>query len=155
MFVIFFFFCLNLSWFGLTKDHEHFLQEPCDAHFCFSSLNLHLSERKTRSGGVLLLLRPHHHHQLLQTLSESSHRMVEPLGLISPRNEYAVDGNASQDHEQSVAGFNRAGDHWNYRDEHGSDQVEDREDQIHLDRAVQVRLGPSKPWQTQDGYADT
>lgn len=81
--------------------------------------------------------------------------MVEPLGLISPRNEYTVDGNAGQDHEQSVAGFNRAGDHWDHRDEYGSDQVEDREDQIHFNRAVQVWLGPSKPWQTQDGYADT
>lgn len=42
-------FCLNLSWFGLTNDHEHFLQESCDAHLFFiTSSHLH----KIPSGGI-------------------------------------------------------------------------------------------------------
>lgn len=108
-------------------------------HFITSLLHISSNSQINRN---LLLLRPHHHHQLLQTLSESSHRVVEPLGFVSPRNEYAVDGNAGQDHEHSVTGFNRAGDHRNDGDEYGGDQVEDREDQVHPDRAFQVRLGP-------------
>lgn len=33
-----FFFYLNLSWFGLANDHEHFLQESGDANFSINSL---------------------------------------------------------------------------------------------------------------------
>lgn len=72
--------------------------------------------------------------------------MVEPFGLVSPRNEYAVDGNAGQDHEQSVAGFDGARDHRDHRDKYRGDQVENREDQIHLNGAFQIWLGPPKPW---------
>lgn len=49
-------FCLNLSWFGLTNDHEHFLQESCDAHFFFVFQSLHhissLSPQIPKSTGI-------------------------------------------------------------------------------------------------------
>lgn len=74
-----------------------------------------------------------------------THRVIEPLGFVSPRNEDEVDGNTGQDHQQAVAGFHRASDHRDDRNEHRCDQVEDREEQIHPDRALQIRLGPPKP----------
>ena len=81
--------------------------------------------------------------------------MVEPLGLVSPRDEYAVDGNTGQDHETAVTGLLGTGNHRNNHDEHGGQQVEDREEDVHLNRAGQVRLLPPQPGQTQDGRADT
>lgn len=81
--------------------------------------------------------------------------MVEPLWFVSPRDEDEVDGNTGQDHEAPVAGLLRAGDHRDNHDEDRGQQVEDREEDVHLDRAGQVRLLPSQPGQTQNGRADT
>lgn len=95
----------------------------------------HFGTTTSRPRQLMVLLVPPAQPQL-------THRAVEPFGFVSPRNKYEVDGNAGKNHKTPVARLHRAGNHRDDGDEDGGDQIQDGEDEIHLDRAVQFRLLP-------------
>ena len=45
-------------------------------------------------------------------------------------------------------------DHGDHGDEDGAEDVDDREDEVHLDRSLPVRLLPSQPGNAENGETD-
>lgn len=95
--------------------------------------------------------------------------LLEAFRLVLPRDKREVDRYRGKYHQTAVSWkmesisqdvlyddvirrgwiftcFNGTGIHRNYSNEEGGQDVEDRKDEIHLDRPLQVWLAPSEPW---------
>jgi hypothetical protein len=64
---------------------------------------------------------------------------------VLPSNEDEVDRNTRGNDGQTHGCFYRGGDHGDHGDEDGGNDVDDGEDQLHLDRPVPLRVLPPQP----------
>lgn len=121
-----------------------------------NSQRMRIGRLSTASSNLSLigLIGLYNEQKLLDRYGERVDRVLDEDRLLFPADEQCVHRHSGQNDDGSQTSAHRIGEAREHGDEDGTQNVERRPDQMHLDRSVQFRVLPSQIRQRTDRQTD-